>query len=328
MLPTHRYLHLSLGLCVLGGIHSFSELSQLQALDRLRSPCVARLFASTPVPEEYGNSNRRIVVVGKIIIDQYGDPSTRVEDEAPSLTVGGGGPQACWGAAAALACRDISFRDSKSQPCATPVPPKQPITFIAPIGTQNWSKKHATEFHNIRPTLDVSPVLIESDNHITPTINIWHDENEIQKWHPVDGSFDAIGADGLWRNRPSAHDILSAVPDENDGIVLHCILESGSNPAGQGEDSLFLDCPELMNRIAVLGIEPIVFPDESTLKVSAEDGQSVNSLILRAKKSLVKDDQLLIVTPDRACFESSLSTDGGDLDTTNEIVVRDGANGS
>lgn len=272
--------------------------------------------------------NQRVVIIGKVIIDQYGDPSKRSDDNETILTVGGGGPQACWGAAAALACRDIYFKENiQSQQFDNTAPPKQPITFIAPIGLQNWSQQHSTALESIiLPLLDKPPLLVTSEDHITPTINIWHDENEIQKWQPVDGSFDAIGADGLWRNRPSSGDILAAVQAER--IVLHCILESGSSPAGQGNDSLFLGSAELMSKIDTLGIEPIVFPDESKLKVSDEDGQSVNALISRAKKALARDEQLLVVTPDRACFESIVATGCNSNDTTTEIIVRDGAKGS
>jgi len=151
----------------------------------------------------------------------------------------------------------------------------------------------------------------------------------VQKWHPVDGSLDEIGANGLWRNRPSASDILAAC-DKNDGIVLHCILESGSNPAGQGEDFLFLGDADLLSRIAVLGIEPIVFPDDDTLKVSDDDGVSVKKLVEKAKQSMFNiegnpGDKLLVLTPDRLANEDVLPTQ--QVQST-EIVVRDGAHGS
>ena len=46
---------------------------------------------------------RAVIVVGKIIVDEYGPPDSR---EPPKLTVGGGGPQAAMGAALALAALD------------------------------------------------------------------------------------------------------------------------------------------------------------------------------------------------------------------------------
>ena len=75
----------------------------------------------------------------------------------------------------------------------------------------------------------VRVVLVPSSDHITPVINIWHDERENVRWLPLDGSFESIGADGLWQNRPSSQDILNAIQDdkENEDIILHAIVESG-----------------------------------------------------------------------------------------------------
>lgn len=291
---------------------------------------------SNPYSEFHNNyRSRRVVVVGKIIIDQYGDPAKRSKDTCLNhLTVGGGGPQAAWGAAAALACRDYLLRGGKFQyHVDDPLPPQQKVTFIGPIGLKNWTPEHATALNNILlPALDVPSILISSDHHITPTINIWHDEAEVQKWHPVNGSFDAIGADGLWKNRPSSRDIREVVQNENEDIVLHCILESGSNPAGKGEDSLFLDDVQLLSKIATLGIEPIVFPDEQTLRVSDEDGSSVRKLVTKANESFLRSDRkshekILIVTPDKACFDSALVQEDSNTAST-EVIVRNGANGS
>ena len=67
------------------------------------------------------DDGRRVVVIGKIIIDQYGDPATRSSNNFTKITVGGGGPQAAFGAAAALACRDHYFRA---------------------IGLQNWNQQY------------------------------------------------------------------------------------------------------------------------------------------------------------------------------------------
>ena len=324
------------------GIHGFSWVLPTKNAASIRQESTLYSFRDVNVDctNNFNSQNRRVIVVGKIIIDQYGDPSKRSKDDAMRFTVGGGGPQAAWGAAAALACRDYFFlKDESSINIDSLLPPKQPVTFIAPIGLQNWTPQHAAALESVLlPALDIPPILIESENHITPTINIWHDENEIQKWHPVDGSFDAMGADGLWRNRPSATDLLSVIQsyhsrsDRNENIILHSILESGSKPTGGGEDSLFLNNQDLVSKTDVLGIEPIVFPDDDTHKVSDEDGKRVNGLILRAKKSLVKDgerNKLLVVTPDRACFDSAFANDTIEhCDTSMEIIVRDGANGS
>ncbi|KAL3797850.1 hypothetical protein HJC23_006888 [Cyclotella cryptica] len=369
---SHKKVHLALWPClILQGAHSFSVVTSVH-LNQISSLSLARpnqlhhpgrfppLFSidstNGPLHEIDSDRSRRIVVVGKIIIDNYGDPSKRAKkDSAPSaLTVGGGGPQAAWGAAAALAVRSHFFRSESVQTSKgsnrpiTSLPPRQPVTFIAPIGLQNWTPQHAAALENLLiPVIDVPPVLISSVDHITPTINIWHDENETVQWYPVDGSFDARGADGLWRNRPSATDILATlkndVPNslsESDSIVLHCIVESGENPTGKGEDALFLHDLELLSKITVLGIEPIVFPDGDTQRVSQENGKSVASLIENVQQSLAAqnnpDHTLLVVTPDRACFDSAFAKDGTDNNNTwltqswisTEIVVRNGAHGS
>ena len=324
--------------------HSFSDVALSRIpFSKLLSPSLrdARLFSvrsdetTNPYNEfQKRDQSRRVVVVGKIIIDQYGDPAKRSKDGLlNNLTVGGGGPQAAWGAAAALACRDYFFRgDTLQHHIDSPLPPKQQVTFIGPVGLKNWTPQHSRALDNILlPVLDLPPVLIGSNDHITPTINIWHDEAEIQKWHPVDGSFDAIGADGLWRDRPDSGGILRAVKNEKEDIVLHCILESGSNPAGKGEDSLFLEDVQLLSKIATLGIEPIVFPDERTLQVSDEDGTSVKKLVVKANESLMQrddtHDKLFIVIPDKACFDSAFVEEDSNTAST-EIIVRDGANGS
>ena len=48
------------------------------------------------------NKNVRVIVIGKIIVDEYGAPDL----QNPTISIGGGGPQAAWGAAAALAASD------------------------------------------------------------------------------------------------------------------------------------------------------------------------------------------------------------------------------
>mmetsp|Transcript_32621 Transcript_32621/g.59814 ORF Transcript_32621/g.59814 Transcript_32621/m.59814 type:complete len:116 (+) Transcript_32621:90-437(+) len=99
----------------------------------------------------------------------------------------------------------------------------------------------------------------------------------------VPGSFGEEGADGLWRDRPSARDVLDAIDegynydnndndnndnDEDDGnnnnVILHAILEAGDTSAGGGLDALPFFDSMLMDRVSSVGIEPIVFPNEVT----------------------------------------------------------------
>jgi hypothetical protein len=79
-----------------------------------------------------------------------------------------------------------------------------------------------------------------------------------------------------------------------------------------------------------MGFEPIVFPDDDTLKVSDDDGVSVKKLVEKAKQSMFNiegnpGDKLLVLTPDRLANEDVLPTQ--QVQST-EIVVRDGAHGS
>jgi hypothetical protein len=69
------------------------------------------------------NLNPRVVVVGKIIIDEHRLPSQ--DSTATHISVGGGGPQAAFGAAMALAILSNDMRD---------LPRCQPVSFVAPVG--------------------------------------------------------------------------------------------------------------------------------------------------------------------------------------------------
>ena len=157
---------------------------------------------------------------------------------------------------------------------------------------------------------------------------------------PVNGSFGDEGADGLWRNRPSALDILEVIDNfdrdgDEDLILLHSILEAGSKAAGQGLDAMPYFNSTLMNRITTASIEPIVFPDESGI-VSPEDTRAVHSLIKRVDASLSascaskEDKKMLLISPDRPCYDALFTNTGYERDGTKnaEFAVRDGANGS
>ena len=62
--------------------------------------------------------NFQVVVVGKIILDKYGDPKKQNDDDE-AVTIGGGGPQAAFGAACSLAVRDMLLTRNveKWEPC-------------------------------------------------------------------------------------------------------------------------------------------------------------------------------------------------------------------
>ena len=220
----------------------------------------------------------------------------------------------------------------------TDSPPNQNVTFLAPIGLKNWTPERTDALNSLLPMLSQPPILVTSNDYITPTINIWHDENEIVNWMPVNGSFGEEGADSLWRNRPCAEDILDAIKDCDGDVILHAILEAGSKPTGGGLDALPFFDPTLMNRITAAGIEPILFPKEGTGVVSNEDRNGVASLIERVGASLSASckssncKKLFVISPDRPCYDALFSdTDFADKYMNvkeTEFAVRDGANGS
>jgi len=287
------------------------------------------------------------LIVGKIILDKYGPPDRQTDDDG--VTIGGGGPQSAWGAAASLVVRDYLSRNERKKINNDDERdfllsnPKHQITFLAPVGTKNWTPSMTEQLSQLLPPM-VNVVLVPSADHITPTINIWHDENENVRWMPVDGSFDDIGADGLWQNRPSAQDILSAIQDtDDDDIILHAIIESGSKPTGKGLDALPFFDDKLMSKVSTAGVEPIVFADEVSGKVTEEDSQAVTTTIRKILQSFVRaracdkekdGNSLFVVTPDRPCYEGMISHTNLTMDESEntennefEMIIRDGGNG-
>jgi hypothetical protein len=267
-----------------------------------------------------------VVVVGKVIIDEYGDPAKR---ETPALSIGGGGPQAAFGAACGLAVRDcfdaggtrkMQFDTSSSE---YPLPPCMPVAFLGAVG-KDWSDNDTGALHSlIGAALDTSPVLIKSEGHMTPRIRLWHDQSQNIQWYAVNDSFGPSGADGLWRNCPSASDLLAVLDErddiDEDGVALHMIVESGEGAAGGGLDSEPLRNSELLERTSFVGVEPIAFINEEEGKVSAADAASCVRLI----ESLPRLD---VLCPDND-LDSSLQELGHDRETFH-IVARNGPKGS
>ena len=271
-----------------------------------------------------------VVIIGKVIIDVYGDPA---KSEAPALSIGGGGPQAAFGGACALAVRDCFDADGNrktefdSSECL--LPPCMPVAFLGAVGN-DWSDDDTIALEAlIGPALDTPPVLVQSKEHITPRIRLWHDESQNIQWYAVNDSFGPSGADGLWRNRPSANDILAMLDvrsdnngDENasaNAAALHMIVEAGKDAAGGGLDSEPLRNPELLERVSFVGVEPIAFINEAEGKVTLADAASCVQLI----KSLPRLD---VLCPDND-LDSSLQEIGHDRGAYH-IVARNGPKGS
>lgn len=296
----------------------------------------------------WNRENTHIIVVGKIILDIYGDPTIRDGVDDPKVTIGGGGPQAAWGACAALVARDL-MRSRGSEinegmghggGAISSSPPKQSVTFMTPIGLENWTPSMTNELQHILPMLHTPPILFTSECHITPTIQIWHDSSEVVRWMPLNGSFGEGGAGGLWKDRPNAEDILNFITSlDVESVALHAILESGHNATGDGLDALPFFSPSLMKRVSVASIEPIVFPDNTGV-VSSDDISNVCSLIERIEASLVASSdikhgsKLLIISPDRPCYNALVYfspeySNGKEIyEQGIEFAVRDGSNGS
>eukprot|EP00536_Pseudo-nitzschia_multiseries_P006340 jgi/Psemu1/15010/gm1.15010_g len=234
-----------------------------------------------------------VVVVGKIIIDEYGDPHSSCHqngsnnDEAEpekheslplSISIGGGGPQAAFGAAAALSVWDSFYNngreDKEMNGTVTSLPSRSPppVIFVAPVG-KDWTMSETSALLSTlnvtntssasSPTsaddcINVAVHLIQSDHNegsVTPRIRLWHDRDQVVHWYAIDDSFGQKGADGLWRNRPSPSELTSILhanignrkmldnndADNNDGkddVVLHVIAEAGKDAAGGKLDCL------------------------------------------------------------------------------------------
>lgn len=208
--------------------------------------------------------NSRLIVVGKIIIDEYGKPD---DDNELAISIGGGGPQAAFGAALALA--------SLSKEPMSELPARQPIIFVAPVG-DDWKQSDTAALHDLLGDAIKSIEIIKGSGFRTPRIQLWHDDDQCIQWKALHDSFGPEGADGLWANRPTADDILSIMEKQGgvDTFSCHVILEGGVNGAGKGGDVRFLHDNAVQRKVHFLGVEPVAFPDE-TGKVSTDDAKSI-----------------------------------------------------
>ena len=291
-----------------------------------------------PTTTQQSTSRRQpcSVVVGKIIIDEYKDPND-TDTQSPAISVGGGGPQAAWAAAAALAV--IQQQQQLKQPTeveeaiALLPPPPQPVIFLGPIGKMSTEEKLELN-QMLRPAIQ-HICLIEDTTYQTPKIQLWHDEKQDLQWFPLEDSWSTKGADSLWRNRPSAKDVLTAVskvvtsssscPEINNDNgdspsidSLFLIMESGKDAPGGGEDSSILEDKRLRQSTKIIGIEPIAFPDGETGKIPQQDMDSFQSRL----KTYQPID---VITPDKYLFES---VDQSDFWNKYQVAARYGEKGS
>lgn len=247
------------------------------------------------------NHANRIIVVGKIIIDEYGQPNQR-----RSVSIGGGGPQAAYGAAIALA----SLSNSTSDP-----PEKQPITFVGAIG-EDWAEIDTKTLNEMLGAAVHSIELIKGPGLKTPRIHLWHDKDQNVKWKALNDSFGPAGAEALWINRPSSKEILSIIGKDKQ-VSCHVDLEGAKDSPGNGNDVQFLRDDEVQNRIAFLSAEPVAFPDKSGL-LSKADAESIVTRL----KSLAP--ALKLISPDEAICNSIKES----FWSKYEVSVRMGPKGS
>mmetsp|Transcript_29419 Transcript_29419/g.44892 ORF Transcript_29419/g.44892 Transcript_29419/m.44892 type:complete len:385 (-) Transcript_29419:46-1200(-) len=247
------------------------------------------------------NYNHRIIIVGKIIIDEYGQPSQR-----RSVSIGGGGPQAAFGAAVALA----ALSGSTSEP-----PEKQLVTFVGAVG-EDWTEIDTQTLNEMLGVAVHSVELIKGSGLKTPRIHLWHDQNQNVEWKALNDSFGPAGAEALWNNRPSAKEMLSII-GKDEQVSCHVDLEGAKDSPGNGNDIQFLRDDEVQNRIAFLSAEPVAFPDKSGL-LSKEDAES----IITRLGSLAP--ALKLISPDEAICKSIEDTFWNNY----EVAVRMGPKGS
>jgi sugar/nucleoside kinase (ribokinase family) len=265
---------------------------------------------STPSP-------LRIIVVGKIIIDEYyGNP----EDPEPrAISIGGGGPQAAFGAALALAAVWSSDADDNMDK-------PQPVTFVGPVG-DDWTELDTQALDQLLGAAVESIVLLKGQEGLkTPRIQLWHDAQQQIQWKALYDSFGPKGADGLWADRPSATDFLNILGNnDKSSVVCHVICEGGANAAGRGQDIRFLQDVQVQNRLAFLGIEPVAFPDETAGTVSPQDAESILSRL--ASLSPAANLQILI-SPDLETYQAVVDAAPPAFWNQYQVAIRKGPRGS
>lgn len=263
----------------------------------------------------------RVVVVGKIIIDEYRRPGQPMDETL--ISVGGGGPQAAFGAAAALAYlsdnEEGDDRDDETKgitkgsesPSLTEEKAqggrRQPVTLIGAVGEQDWTDAEETALRSsLGDTVD-SIQLVKVPMLKTPRIQLWHDNEQNVQWKALNDSFGDEGANSLWAGRPSAGDILSLLEPMNasseksvpPNVICHAVLEGGNQSPGKGMDSEFLLDDRLQSIVRFWGAEPVVFPGDDGIVADDDVASSMERLdnIAKIVGLLSPDGQLFRAIP-------------------------------
>ena len=164
-------------------------------------------------------------------------------EEKKKITIGGGGPQAAWGAAAALAVMERMETSSASEIIQgrndnetivsnetmntsydriPSIPLKQKVVFLGPVGNANGLVPDIQKGLDdiLGPAVELIELVVEPSLQ-TPTIQLWHDEQQDIQWKPLNDSWGAKGADALWRNRPRVEDILQILDGMQQNSYSH-----------------------------------------------------------------------------------------------------------
>jgi hypothetical protein len=279
---------------------------------RIRHHATTLLFANAHKPH--------VVIVGKIIIDEYqhAHPDSQVTNGTnTTVTIGGGGPQAAWGAAAALALLDDTVYTNE-----TNLLPRQPVTLMSLVGDVDWTSVEDAALHACIGACIECVRLVRGPHLRTPRIALWHDVNQTIQWRPLHESFGLQGADGLWRLGPTTEQVIEECR-ENATRVVHVIGEMGLQAPGGGLDTQCLVDTRWESQYPWIlrSIEPVVFPDtpEGTLSHTA-----AHAAVERIRNVL----QPHLCSPDTLLQEAlwNATTRHGKQDTL--FAIRQGPRGS
>lgn len=250
-----------------------------------------------------------VVIVGKIIVDEYGNPEEEKKGTSPNknVTVGGGGPQAALGAALALATR--SFVHDERMTMTETSPPPQPVTLMGAVGDLDFSSDEEEALKKIlQSACQDAPRILRGKDLFTPRIRLWHDKQQVLQWYALNDSFGPAGAGGLWACIPSADDYLEVITEkkrekQSAKPILHIISEAGAEAPGGNGDSLPLLDQKLRNSISFLGVEPILFPNEENGRVSEKDAVHCASLLQKILDVQTEANSASVCfSPDMAAF--------------------------
>jgi hypothetical protein len=270
-------------------------------------------------------NNHCAVVVGKVIIDEYRSPdddNKHPEKANDPISIGGGGPQAAWGTAAALAVLDLENEDESTTSLIilSDPPPPQPVMFFGPVGQIDWTERENQALESILGPAIESIHLNHAPSLRTPRIQLWHDEQQNIQWNALHDSLGPEGAENLWRNRPSAEDVLKELDSKDKETIdsLFLIMEVGANAPGGGDDATLLTVPTLLGRTKLIGVEPVAFTEKKTGLVSKADAQSCKSRLEKCSSAID------FVAPDHHLYKAL----DKDFWKSYSVAVRDGPDGS